>query len=113
MCIRDSADSLRSRRKALQDAFAAGVLSQAEFDAKCAALAAEAPATAAADNGRPGSKRLLIALAVALPLAAIGLYYAIGRPDALSTSGKPSPAAMSPATDGMPAAFLLYTSRCV
>lgn len=102
--LRSGADPLRARRKALQDAFDAGVLSKAEFDAKCAALAAEAPATAAADNGRAGSKRLLIALAVALPLAAIGLYFAIGRPDALSTSGKPSAAAMSPAMDGMPAA---------
>lgn len=102
--LRSGADPLRARRKALQDAFDAGVLSKEEFDAKCAALAAEAPATTAADNGRAGSKRLLIALAVALPLAAIGLYFAIGRPDALSTSGKPSAAAMSPATDGMPAA---------
>lgn len=102
--LRSGADPLRTRRKALQDAFDAGVLSKAEFDAKCTALAAEAPATAVADNGRAGSKRLLIALAVALPLAAIGLYFAIGRPDALSTSGKPSTAAMSQATDGMPAA---------
>lgn len=101
--LRSGADPLRTRRKALQDAFDAGVLSKAEFDAKCTALAAEAPATAVADNGRAGSKRVLIALAVALPLAAIALYFAIGRPDALSTSGKPSAAAMSPATDGMPA----------
>ncbi len=100
--LRSGADPLRMRRKALQDAFAAGVLSQAEFDAKCAALATEAPM--ATDGGRTGSKRLLIALAVALPLAAIALYVAIGRPDALSTSGKPSAAVMSPAAEGMPAA---------
>lgn len=92
-------DPLRAQRKALQDAFDAGVLSKAEFDAKHAALAASAPPPAAP----PGSKRLLAALAIALPLAAVGLYVAIGRPDALSTSGKPSAAAMSPATDGMPA----------
>ena len=99
------ADPLRARRKALQEAYASGVLSKDEFDAKSAALAAEAvtPASTPTDRGRSGSRRLLVALAAALPLAAIALYFAIGRPDALSTSATSS-AAASQAAGGMPSA---------
>lgn len=97
------ADPLRARRKALQEAYASGVLSKDEFDAKSAALAAEAVTPTPMDRGRSGSRRLLVALAAALPLAAIALYFAIGRPDALSTSATSS-AASSQAADGVPPA---------
>ena len=97
------ADPLRARRKALQEAYASGVLSKDEFDAKSATLAAEAVTPTPTDRGRSGSRRLLVALAAALPLAAIALYFAIGRPDALSTSATSS-AAASQAADGMPSA---------
>lgn len=96
---------LQARRKALQGAFDAGVLSREEFEAKRAALEAEAPAQSA-DVARPGAKHVLVAIAVVLPLAAVGLYAMLGRPDAVSISGTPTIAGMSaamPASSGMPA----------
>lgn len=95
-------DGLQTRRKALQGAFDAGVLSREEFEAKRAALDAEAPAQSA-DVARPGTKRVLVAIAVVVPLAAVGLYAMLGRPDAVSISGAPATAAM-PASGGMPPA---------
>lgn len=95
-------DGLQARRKALQGAFDAGVLSREEFEAKRAALEAEAPAQSV-DVVRPGTKRALVAIAVVLPLAAVGLYAMLGRPDAVSISGAPATAAM-PASSGMPPA---------
>lgn len=95
-------DGLQVRRKALQGAFDAGVLSREEFEAKRAALEAEAPAQSV-DVVRPGTKRALVAIAVVLPLAAVGLYAMLGRPDAVSISGAPATAAM-PASSGMPPA---------
>ena len=95
-------DGLQTRRKALQGAFDAGVLSREEFEAKRAALEAEAPAQTA-DVAHPGTKRVLVAIAVVVPLAAAGLYAMLGRPDAMSISGAPATAAM-PASGGMPPA---------
>lgn len=92
----------QARRKALQGAFDAGVLSREEFDAKRAALEAETPAPSA-DVARPGTKRALIAIAIVVPLAAVGLYAMLGRPDAVSISGTPATTAM-PASGGMPPA---------
>lgn len=95
-------DALQTRRKALQGALDAGVLSREEFEAKRAALEAEAPAQSV-EAVRPGAKRALAALAIVLPLAAVGLYVMLGRPDAVSISGSPATAAM-PAAAGMPPA---------
>lgn len=95
-------DGLQTRRKALQGAFDAGVLSREEFEAKRAALEAEAPAQTAS-SAHPGTKRVLVAIAVVVPLAAVGLYTMLGRPDAVSISGAPATAAM-PASSGMPPA---------
>lgn len=93
---------LQARRKALQGAFDAGVLSREEFEAKRAALEAETSAPSG-DVARAGTKRALIAIAIVVPLAAVGLYAMLGRPDAVSISGTPATTAM-PASGGMPPA---------
>lgn len=70
------------QRKALKDAFDAGVLTQAEYEAKLAAL--PAPTDDAPRSGGRASKIVVWTIVLALPLAAFALYRAIGRPDALS-----------------------------
>lgn len=84
---RDAAGS-HPQRKALKDAFDAGVLTQAEYEAKLAALPAPASADTASSGGR-SAKLVVWAIVVALPLAAFGLYRAIGRPDALTQPSRP------------------------
>jgi cytochrome c-type biogenesis protein CcmH len=65
-------------RAALATARAAGVLSQEEYDNKLAML----PARTASTNS-PVASLLAIALAIALPLSALGIYAWIGEPRAL------------------------------
>lgn len=89
-----------ARRKALKDAFDAGVLTRDEFDAKLASLAAEPSVepTAKLETNRT-TKIVMVSIAILLPLGVFGLYRAIGRPDALSQTG-----AVAPIAGAMPAA---------
>jgi cytochrome c-type biogenesis protein CcmH len=67
----------RAKRAALEQARRTGALSHEEVDARLAALPRATPI------GAGGSRWLPIALGLALPLAAIGLYREIGEPRAL------------------------------
>jgi cytochrome c-type biogenesis protein CcmH len=94
-----SADGGRS--KALKAALAAGVLSQAEYDVKAAELAA-----GAVQKPPARISRLQAAfIAVLLPVLAFLIYFAVGRPDALTMpqteSAAPSAAATTAGPVGM------------
>ena len=91
----DSTAATAERRlRVLQEAHAAGVLDDAEYAAKRAALAAEAPA---APDARPVRTRAAfnaaIAVAFVVPIAAIVLYRVVGDPRALDPASIPPPAA--------------------
>jgi cytochrome c-type biogenesis protein CcmH len=89
------------RRKALKDAFDAGVLTREEFDAKLTALTGEAPAESSSNAGTTGTvKIVMVSIAILLPLGVFGLYRAIGRPDALLQSGSAASTAAMPAAVG-------------
>lgn len=90
------------RRKALKDAFDAGVLTREEFDAKLALLAEETPVESAANQETTRTvKIVMVSVAILLPLSVFGLYRAIGRPDALSQPGLTAPpVAATPAAAG-------------
>lgn len=88
-----------ARLEALESARAAGVLTQAEYEAKRAAiLAANAPATTAsdaADTSSPAATpagRAALVLVLLLPVATWLLYREVGEPRALQ-SGAATPAA--------------------
>ncbi|NOT88703.1 MAG: tetratricopeptide repeat protein [Lysobacter sp.] len=86
------------RRKALQDAFDAGVLTREEFDAKLAALPEDAPADTAANPQTTRTvKIVMVSIAILLPLGVFGLYRAVGTPDALSQAGSAASTAAMPA----------------
>lgn len=89
------------RRKALKDAFDAGVLTREEFDAKLAALAEDAPVEPAANPGTTRTvKIVMVSIAILLPLGVFGLYRAVGTPDALSQSESAAATASMPAAAG-------------
>lgn len=92
------------RRKALKDAFDAGVLTREEFDAKLAALPEDASAETSANPQTTRTvKIVMVAIAVLLPLGVFGLYRAVGTPEALSQAGSAAPtASMSAAGSGQP-----------
>ncbi|WP_018974156.1 c-type cytochrome biogenesis protein CcmI [Rudaea cellulosilytica] len=77
----DAQNEARRRRKALEAAHADGILTDAEYAAKCAALAQTAPASAPART-RTGFA-VALAVALLLPAAAILLYWQLGAPRAL------------------------------
>ena len=77
----DAQNEARRRRKALEAAHADGILTDAEYAAKCAALAQAAPASAPART-RTGFA-VALAVALLLPAAAILLYWQLGAPRAL------------------------------
>lgn len=86
------------RRKALKDAFDAGVLTRDEFDIKLAALAGDAPMEPAVNPGTTRTvKIVMVSIAILLPLGVLGLYRAVGTPDALSQSGSAAGTASMPA----------------
>ena len=86
------------RRKALKDAFDAGVLTREEFDTKLAALAEDAPVEPAANPGTTRTVNIvMVSIAILLPLGVFGLYRAVGTPDALSQSGSAAATASMPA----------------
>ncbi len=91
-----SADAGRS--KALRAALAAGVLSQAEYDAKAAELASGAAQKPTARISRLQAA----AIAVLLPVLAFLIYFAVGRPDALSMPQTESAAPPAAATTAGP-----------
>ena len=70
------------RLKALRDALAAGVIDEAEFKAKQAAMG-EMPASATVRQGNRVGLWAAMAVAVLMPLGAILLYPDIGEPDAM------------------------------
>lgn len=74
--VRGGSAELRDRRDALERARRAGVLSEDEYVAKLTALG-DAPTPA------PRSRALSAALALLLPLSAIGIYFHVGEPRAL------------------------------
>lgn len=77
------------QRKALKDAYDAGVLTQAEYETKLAALpASTSPEAPTGAEGGRAAKIVVWSIVVALPLAAFALYRTIGRPDAVSQSPK-------------------------
>lgn len=76
-------DGLVQRRRALARAHAAGVIDDAEYARKLAELGS-LPAGESDASAHPRSLALPIALALALPLLAFGLYRAIGTPTALT-----------------------------
>lgn len=86
------------RSKALRAALAAGVLSQAEYDAKAAELASGAAQKPAARISRLQAA----AIAVLLPVLAFLIYFAVGRPDALSMPQTESAAPPAAATTAGP-----------
>lgn len=89
------------RRKALKDAFDAGVLTREEFDTKLAALAEDAPVEPAANPGTTRTvKIVMVSIAILLPLGVFGLYRAVGTPDALSQSESAAATASMPAAAG-------------
>jgi len=77
----DAQNEARRRRKALEAAHADGILTDAEYAAKCAALAQAAPASAPART-RTGFA-VALAVALLLPAGAILLYWQLGAPRAL------------------------------
>lgn len=77
------------RSKALRAALAAGVLSQAEYEVKAAELASGAAQKPTARISRLQAA----AIAVLLPVLAFLIYFAVGRPDALSMPQAESEAA--------------------
>jgi len=77
----DAQNEARRRRKALEAAHADGILTDAEYAAKCAALAQAAPASVPART-RTGFA-VALAVALLLPAAAILLYWQLGAPRAL------------------------------
>lgn len=86
------------RRKALKDAFDAGVLTREEFDAKLAALPEDALAETSANPQTTRTvKIVMVAIAILLPLGVFGLYRAVGTPEALSQTGSAAPTASMPA----------------
>jgi cytochrome c-type biogenesis protein CcmH len=85
------------RRKALDDALAAGVIDDAEYAAKRALLGEATDATAPA-AGHRAARIATIAVAVLLPAAAILLYRVAGEPAALDPQRLT--AAVAPAGDG-------------
>jgi len=95
-----SAAALRQQLRELEGERTQGLLDEAAFalareDLRRRLLADAEEDTAA---GRPGSRRTLIAVAAALPVAATVLYLQFGHPQLLSTSQKaPEAAASSPA----------------
>lgn len=86
------------RRKALKDAFDAGVLTRDEFDAKLAALTEDAPAESSANpQTTRTAKIVMVSIAILLPLGVFGLYRAVGTPEALSQAGSDAPTTSMPA----------------
>jgi len=77
----DAQNEARRRRKALEAAHADGILTDAEYAAKCAALAQAAPASVPART-RTGFA-VALAVALLLPAGAILLYWQLGAPRAL------------------------------
>ena len=77
----DAQNEARRRRKALEAAHADGILTDAEYAVKCAALAQAAPASAPART-RTGFA-VALAVALLLPAGAILLYWQLGAPRAL------------------------------
>lgn len=75
--LRRHSDPTQKQRTLLQQAHAGGVLSEAEYQAKLAAL----PAAAMPSPGAP--RGWILALAFCVPLLAVLLYFAIGQPDGL------------------------------
>src|SRR5689334_21784848 len=74
----------RRRLRALESARADGVLTDAEYTAKKAALDAQPPASSAADSARSRPTfHFALAVALLLPVAAILLYRELGAPQAL------------------------------
>ena len=82
----DAQNEARRRRKALEAAHADGILTDAEYAAKCAALAQAAPASAPART-RTGFA-VALAVALLLPAAAILLYWQLGAPRALDPANR-------------------------
>ncbi len=90
-----------ARRKALKDAFDAGVLTRDEFDAKLAALVEETPTEPSPNPQTTRTAKIVMAsIAILLPLGVFGLYRAVGTPDALSQSGSAAATASMPAATG-------------
>ncbi len=90
-------DGSTQRRRALAQAHAAGVIDDAELARKLAELDVSSP-----DGAGQQSQRSLvvpIALAVALPLLAFGMYRAIGTPTAMTPARPAVPAAAAVTAD--------------
>ena len=101
----DGDTAVRSKRDAVLQAQRVGVLSDEEARVKLAALDRTAP------TKLPASRLLPIALAILLPVSAIGLYRQIGEPRAFdpiwqgavaAASGSRSPQAAAPADAAAP-----------
>jgi len=85
-------DANAERHRALQDAHASGVLDSAELASRLDALG---PAPAAPKRA---SSVLMLTLAVLVPGLSVGLYLAVGAPDALDPAARVATEATAPAT---------------
>src|SRR5690606_18659430 len=88
----------QARLQALEAARATGILSQAEYEAKRAALAADGATGDAAATPPAPSRRSALLLVLLLPLATWLLYRELGEPRALhpgATASTAAPAAMA------------------
>ena len=95
--MRGRGDANASKRRAIEQAQRAGVMSEKEAKKKLAELGP--------GDGVPACSRAVpAALALLIPLLAIVLYRTIGEPRALDSVWRDAVAATTPAADGQPAA---------